>query len=57
MLQMLAGKNPEKDYYTNEMILDMLSIQNGLNFEPGDRYQYSNGGYVFTCRNNKKGKR
>ncbi len=46
MLQMLAGKNPEKDYYSNEMILEILSIQNGLNFEPGDKYQYNNGGYI-----------
>ena len=47
MLQMLAGKNPEKDYCTNDIILEILSIQNGLNFKPGDRYQYSNGGYLF----------
>ena len=46
MLQMLAGKNTDKDYYTNDMILEILRIQNGLNFEPGNQYQYSNGGYI-----------
>jgi len=45
MLEMLANKSL-KDYYTNDMILQLLKDQNGLNFEPGEKYLYSNGGYI-----------
>ncbi len=45
MLEMLADKSL-KDYYTNDIILQLLKNQNGLNFEPGDKYLYSNGGYI-----------
>jgi CubicO group peptidase (beta-lactamase class C family) len=45
MLEMLANKSL-KDYYTNDIILQLLKDQNGLNFEPGEKYLYSNGGYI-----------
>ena len=45
MLEMLANKSL-KDYYTNNIILQLLKDQNGLNFEPGEKYLYSNGSYI-----------
>jgi CubicO group peptidase (beta-lactamase class C family) len=45
MLEMLSNKSL-KDYYTNDIILQLLKDQNGLNFEPGEKYLYSNGGYI-----------
>lgn len=45
MLEMLTNKSL-KDYYTNDIILQLLKDQNGLNFEPGEKYLYSNGGYI-----------
>lgn len=46
MLEMLCGRNPEKGYYTNDMIISLLKKQQGLNFEPGEKYLYSNAGYI-----------
>ena len=45
MLEMLANKSL-KDFYTNDIILQLLKDQNGLNFQPGEKYLYSNGGYI-----------
>jgi CubicO group peptidase (beta-lactamase class C family) len=45
MLEMLANKSLN-DYYTNDIILLILKDQNGLNFKPGEKYLYSNGGYI-----------
>ena len=41
----LAGRN---DYYpiSHPQILQMMSRQRGLNFTPGERYEYSNTGYM-----------
>ncbi len=40
----LAGTRDE-DYYTDAEVLDLLSRQRELNFEPGSRFLYSNSGY------------
>ena len=40
----LAGWS-EDDYYTDADLLDMLSRQRQLNFDPGDEHLYSNSGY------------
>ena len=34
------------DTYTRQDVLDMTTRQQGLNFTPGDRYLYSNTGYI-----------
>jgi CubicO group peptidase (beta-lactamase class C family) len=46
MLEMLAGRNSEKGFYTNDMIVELLKSQQGLNFKPGEKFLYSNGGYI-----------
>lgn len=46
-LSMLRGHD-DKDY-TNEMVEDMLRVQ-GLDFEPGSTFSYSNSGYWFLVR-------
>ena len=44
-LYSLAGKS-DREYTNNQLILDLLYRQRGLNFEPGDRYLYSNSNYI-----------
>ena len=41
----LAGMRYD-DTYTVQDVLDMTARQRGLNFKPGDRYLYSNTGYI-----------
>ncbi|MBN2279032.1 MAG: beta-lactamase family protein [Candidatus Marinimicrobia bacterium] len=33
-------------WYTHDMLIEMLKRQNGLSFEPGSRYEYSNSAYT-----------
>jgi CubicO group peptidase (beta-lactamase class C family) len=44
-LTWLAGMGDD-DYYTDEFALDLLSRQQNLNFQPGEKYLYSNSGYL-----------
>ena len=43
-LMSLAGKSDD-DFYTDEDVVVMLARQRELNFNPGDRFLYSNSGY------------
>ncbi len=43
-LMWLKGKRDE-DYYTDEEVVVAVARQKELNFEPGERYLYSNSGY------------
>lgn len=43
-LMSLAG-NADDGYYTEEEVLAMLARQRGVQFAPGDRYEYSNTGF------------
>lgn len=43
-LMRLAGKRPG-DYFTDEEVLEVIARQEGLNFEPGTEYSYSNSEY------------
>jgi CubicO group peptidase (beta-lactamase class C family) len=44
VLQALAGRSGGY-FYTSPEAIDLLARQRGLNFEPGDKYSYSNSGY------------
>jgi len=44
MLSYLAGMRDE-DYYTNQELMTWLENQQGLNFTPGEQFNYSNSGY------------
>ncbi len=41
----LAG-HPERAYISNDLTLELVGTQRTLNFPPGDRYMYSNSGYM-----------
>jgi CubicO group peptidase (beta-lactamase class C family) len=43
---MMAGWNYEGDIISNRHVLNLAQLQRGLNFKPGDEYQYSNAGYT-----------
>jgi CubicO group peptidase (beta-lactamase class C family) len=45
-LQQLGGELTDQGHHTNEDIMALLSRQKGLDFPPGEKYQYSNGGYT-----------
>jgi CubicO group peptidase (beta-lactamase class C family) len=42
---MSMGGWPFEDVYTDQWTIDLIARQRALNFEPGDRYLYSNSGY------------
>lgn len=42
---MWLGGTPDDGYYTEEEALEMLARQQGVNFAPGARYEYSNTGF------------
>ncbi len=41
-----AGWRYPSDLFTNDDVMDILVRQKALNFNPGDEYSYSNGGYT-----------
>ncbi len=45
-LQRLAGREDNDYFYTQEDVVELLSHQKGLLFKPGDKYLYSNTGFV-----------
>jgi CubicO group peptidase (beta-lactamase class C family) len=45
VLQGLASRVGDY-YFTQEQALDLMSRQRGLNFQPGERYQYSNSNFT-----------
>ncbi len=42
----MSGWRWEADVVTQKDVLEVVSLQRGLNFEPGDEYLYSNTGYT-----------
>ena len=42
----ISGTDPYKDIITQEDIIKILSKQQALNFKPGDKFSYTNSGYV-----------
>ena len=45
-LQMLGGELTDQGHHTNKDIMALLTCQKGLDFPPGEKYDYSNGGYT-----------
>jgi len=45
-LAFLAGKSSDADYYTDEWVFDLLARQQHTLFPPGQRFAYSDSGYV-----------
>ncbi len=45
-LAFLAGRGGDADYYTDEWVLNLLARQRETNFPPGNRFLYSNSGYL-----------
>ncbi|MFC2163736.1 serine hydrolase domain-containing protein [Acidobacteriota bacterium] len=45
-LQRLGGELTDQGHHTNEDIMELLTHQKGLDFPPGEKFQYSNGGYT-----------
>jgi len=45
-LQRMGGELTDQGHHTNEDIMALLARQKGLDFPPGERFQYSNGGYT-----------
>jgi len=45
-LQRMGGELTDQGHHTNEDIMALLARQKGLDFQPGEKFQYSNGGYT-----------
>ena len=45
-LQLLKGELSDQGYHTNKDLLELIAAQKGLDFPPGEKFQYSNSGYM-----------